>query len=229
MIPTRRSAFALARGAGLGYHTPVPETAQTTAKSKLTVFLVILIVVLYLLDQTTKWYIVLNFPYDWTTEIGLRIDRVIADSSIMNFNIVRVHNTGVAFGTGNGTVWAPFLFLGVQVAALIWLYRLFRKGFFCTTMLKFAWALITVGVLGNMTDRLLQGFFRPGAESLGFFRNLINGYVVDFLDFSFPWLDHYHWPSFNVADSCVCVAAALFLISCFTMPKEEKEKAKDKA
>ena len=207
----------------------MPETAPPAAKSKLTALLVVLIVVLYLLDQTTKWYIVLNFPYDWTTEIGLRIDRVIADSSIMNFNIVRVHNTGVAFGTGNGTVWAPFLFLGVQVAALIWLYRLFRKGFFCTTMLKFAWALITVGVLGNMTDRLLQGFFRPGAESLGFFRNLINGYVVDFLDFSFPWLDHYHWPSFNVADSCVCVAAALFLISCFTMPKEEKEKAKDKA
>ena len=207
----------------------MPETAPPAAKSKLTAFLVVLIVVLYLLDQTTKWYIVLNFPYDWATNMCLRIDRVIEGSAIMDFNIVRVHNTGVAFGTGNGTAWAPFLFLGVQVAALIWLYRLFRKGFFCTTMLKFAWALITVGVLGNMTDRLLQGFFRPGAESLGFFRNLINGYVVDFLDFSFPWLDHYHWPSFNVADSCVCVAAALFLISCFTMPKEEKEKAKDKA
>ena len=206
----------------------MPETAPPAAKSKLTALLVVLIVVLYLLDQTTKWYIVLNFPYDWTTDMCLRIDRVIEGSAIMDFNIVRVHNTGVAFGTGNGTAWAPFLFLGVQVAALIWLYRLYRRGFFCTTMLKYAWALITVGVLGNMTDRLVQGFFRPGAEALGFFQNLINGYVVDFLDFSFPWLDHYHWPSFNVADSCVCVAAALFLISCFTMPGE-KEKAKDKA
>ena len=212
----------------MGYHTPVPETAPPAAKSKLTALLVVLIVVLYLLDQTTKWYIVLNFPYDWATDMCLRIDRVIEGSTIMDFNIVRVHNTGVAFGTGNGTAWAPFLFLGVQVAALIWLYRLYRRGFFCTTMLKYAWALITVGVLGNMTDRLVQGFFRPGAEALGFFQNLINGYVVDFLDFSFPWLDHYHWPSFNVADSCVCVAAALFLISCFTMPGE-KEKAKEKA
>lgn len=207
----------------MGYYTRV----SAAEKNKLTVFLVILIMVLYALDQASKWYIVLNFPYDWTTDICLRIDRVIADSAVMDFNIVRVHNTGVAFGTGNGTAWAPFLFLGVQVAALVWLFCLYRKGFFSTTVLKFAWALITVGVLGNMTDRLVQGFFRPGAEALGFFQNLVNGYVVDFLDFSFPWLGHYHWPSFNVADSCVCVAAALFLISCFTMPHEEKDK-KDK-
>ena len=219
----------------MGYHTPVPEPAQTAAKSKLTVFLVVLIVVLYLLDQSSKWYIVLNFPYDWATDLCLRIDRVITDSSIVNFNIVRVHNTGVAFGTGNGTAWAPFLFLGVQVAALVWLHCLYRKGFFSTKVLKFAWALITVGVLGNMTDRLVQGFFRPGAEALGFFQNLVNGYVVDFLDFSFPWIktemfpQGYHWPSFNVADSCVCVAAALFLISCFTGAREDKEKTKDKA
>lgn len=220
-----RAAFALARAGGLGYHTRV----SAAKNNKLTVFLVILIVVLYALDQASKWYIVLNFPYDWATDLCLRIDRVIADSGIMNFNIVRVHNTGVAFGTGNGTAWAPFLFLGVQVVALVWLFHLYRKGFFSTTVLKFAWALITVGVLGNMTDRLVQGFFRPGAETLGFFQNLVNGYVVDFLDFSFPWLDHYHWPSFNVADSCVCVAAALFLISCFTMPREDKEKEKGQA
>ena len=154
-----RAAFALARARGLGYHTRV----SAAKNNKLTVFLVILIVVLYALDQASKWYIVLNFPYDWATDLCLRIDRVIADSGIMNFNIVRVHNTGVAFSTDNGTAWAPFLFLGVQVVALVWLFHLYRKGFFSTTVLKFAWALITVGVLGNMTDRLVQGFFRPGA------------------------------------------------------------------
>ena len=118
----------------MGYHTRV----SAAVKNKLTVILVILIVVLYALDQASKWYIVLNFPYDWATDLCLRIDRVIADSDIMNFNIVRVHNTGVAFGTGNGTAWAPFLFLGVQVVALVWLTALYRKGFFTTRLMKAA-------------------------------------------------------------------------------------------
>ena len=53
--------------------------------------------------------------------------------------------------------------------------------------------------------------------------------MVDFLDFSFPWIKTemfpmgYHWPSFNVADSCVCIAAALFIISSFFMKSEEKK------
>lgn len=203
-------------------------------KNRFTISLVVMIAVLYVLDQLTKWYIVLNFPFDWEHEFSTRVDPVIQGSGIMNFNIVRVHNTGVAFGTGNGTAWAPFLFLGIQVAALVWLTRLFRSGFFATRALKFAWAFIMAGVLGNMTDRLLQGFFRPGAEALGFFENLTRGYVVDFLDFSFPWIQTemfpygYHWPSFNVADSCVCIAAALFLVSGFLAPKESKEKKDEK-
>ena len=70
----------------------------------------------------------------------------------------------------------------------------------------------------------------PGAEDKGFFTNLMSGYVVDFLDFSFPWIKTemfplgYHWPSFNVADSCVCIAAALFVISSFFMKPEEQKK-----
>jgi signal peptidase II len=59
----------------------------------------------------------------------------------------------------------------------------------------------------------------------------MSGYVVDFLDFSFPWIKTemfpygYHWPSFNVADSCVCIAAALFIISSFFVKNEEGKKA----
>lgn len=186
-----------------------------------------MVAALYALDQATKWYIVLHYDFDWFSGFCRTITPVWSND-FSHFNLVRVHNTGVAFGTGNGTVWAPFVFLGVQVAALVWLTVLFRRGVFVTRTLKAAWAFIMAGVLGNMTDRLLQGFFIPGAETLGFFRNLVNGYVVDFLDFSFPWIpvegwpDGYHWPSFNVADSCVCIAAALFLISSFLMPSEKK-------
>ena len=60
-------------------------------------------------------------------------------------------------------------------------------------------ALLASGIVGNLTDRLLHG------------------YVVDFLDVILPWYGH--WPAFNVADSCICVAAILFLISGFVAPK----------
>lgn len=195
---------------------------------RVSLWLILLIASLYLLDQLTKWAIVLSFPYDWAHSFSSKIIPVIQGSEFMNFCLVRVHNTGVAFGTGHGTIWAPFVFLCVQVVALVWFYRLFRKGFFSTRCLRVAWALITTGILGNMTDRLLQGFFIPGAENKGFFTNLMSGYVVDFLDFSFPWIQTatfpygYHWPSFNVADSCVCIAAGLFIISSFLVKKEDE-------
>ncbi len=207
--------------------TPAP------AKTHIPLALILMVVLLYLLDQVSKWLIVLNFelpsPY-WLDRMP-----VIAGSSVMNFDIVRVHNSGVAFGFGNGTAWAPCVFLGLQVLALVLLVVFFRKGFFNTKLMRLAWGFIMVGVLGNMTDRLLQGFFLPGAGELGFWQNLANGYVVDFLDCSFPWIVTeafpygYHWPSFNVADSCVCIAAALFFIAGFFMPKEEGKDAPKEA
>lgn len=220
------------------------------SKHRPTRCLILSVIGLYLLDQVTKWVIVLNFIPPDDLHAGYVLDRVpvISGSSIMNFDLVRLHNNGVAFGMGNGTEWAPFLFLGVQIVALILLWVLYRRGFFFNKLLQWAWAFITAGVLGNMTDRLTQGFFLPGAEQLSFFENLINGYVVDFLDFSFPWITKlyvpdfslpfpwlaelefpwgYHWPSFNVADSCVCIAAGLFLISAF-LPHPKAKDAEDK-
>ena len=188
--------------------------------SRATLWCIALIVLLYALDQITKWYVVLHYRMP-IMNIFMDGTPVLQKNGILHFSIVRVHNMGVAFGMGNGTVWAPFVFLGVQVVALVALICLYVKNYFRTRALKLAWALVMVGVLGNMTDRLLQGFFLPGADSLGFWEKLRMGYVVDFLDFSFPWLASesfprgYHWPSFNVADSCVCVAAAIFIIVAF--------------
>lgn len=197
-------------------------------KQRTTLYLILLIICLYLLDQASKWYIVFN--YELPTPYYLDRTPIITESAFMNFDIVRLHNTGVAFGMGNGTAWAPILFLGVQVVALVLLLVGYRHNFFCTKMLKVAWAFIMAGVLGNMTDRLTQGFFLPGAEKLSFMQNLLNGYVVDFLDCSFPFIPTetfpmgYHWPAFNVADSCVCIAAGLFLIASFLPHPQEAKK-----
>ncbi len=207
---------------------------STAARHRFPAWVLLTILALYLLDQVSKWWVVFSFepPTPWW------LDRVsvIAGSAIMNFDLVRLHNNGVAFGAGSGTAWAPYVFLSIQVIALIGLVWFFRKGVFSTRLLKLAWALIMTGVIGNMTDRLLQGFFLPGADQLNFWENLTRGYVVDFLDCSFPWIvteafpHGYHWPAFNVADSCVCIAATLFVIASFITPaprEEEKEAAQE--
>ena len=55
--------------------------------------------------------------------------------------------------------------------------------------------LLYAGIVGNMIDRLLRG------------------YVIDFLDFH--WRDAWHFPCFNVADSCITVAAAILVALSF--------------
>lgn len=136
-------------------------------------------------------------------------------------NITRVHNTGVAFGLGNGTAWSSYLFLAVPILAIVTLIILYRKNFFHTVWLKLAYVLLLAGVAGNLTDRLIQGFLLPYQEGHGFFTKLMNGYVVDFIDVTIPVIN-YRWPAFNVADSCIFVAAIIFFIaSIFSAKKKE--------
>lgn len=136
--------------------------------------------------------------------------------------ITRVHNTGVAFGLGNGTEWSSYLFMAIPILAIIALIVLYRKNFFHTVWLKLAYVLLLAGVAGNLTDRLVQGFLLPYQETHSFFTKLMNGYVVDFIDVTIPVID-YRWPAFNVADSCIFVAAIIFFIaSIFSARKKEE-------
>ena len=66
---------------------------------------------------------------------------------------------------------------------------------------------ITGGALGNLVDRV-----RLGA-------------VIDFLDFH---LGVHHWPAFNVADSFICIGAAVIMLHGLFYPekKENKEQVK---
>ena len=185
---------------------------------------------LYLLDQITKWAIVLNFhpPVRYVVDgktYGQMDQTPVLDGFL---NIVRVHNTGVAFGFGNGTAWSTYVFLAIPIIAIIVILRFFKKGIvFTTPLTRLCGALILTGVLGNLTDRLVQGFLLPGAEHLGFWANLARGYVVDFIDVTVPFTQ-YHWPSFNVADSCISIAAVLLFFICMKKPEEQKQPADGK-
>ncbi len=213
----------------------VPETSVQGGKLSPSRGLVILIAALYVLDQAAKWWIVLNFrhPIVFTDGFSMAADRlpvITGGWGLLHLTITRVHNTGVAFGLGNGTAWSSYVFLAVPLLALAGLYALFRRGFFETKLLRVSWAFITAGILGNVTDRLVQGFFVKGSGTLSFWDRLMNGYVVDFIDVSLPWITSpdwpggYHWPAFNVADSCICIAAAIFFIAGIASDLSKKKK-----
>ncbi len=161
---------------------------------------------LFAIDQWTKWAILQRFPAPGMHE-------PVVDGF---FNLVRVHNTGMAFGLFNGNPYANWIFGAIGIAAMGLIFLLWRKGLFPDRLSQFAGALLIAGILGNFTDRILPG----------------RGYVVDFLDFKLPLYDKLvpssggHFPSFNVADSCICVAAGLLIISSILQARAEKRAGK---
>jgi signal peptidase II len=104
------------------------------------------------------------------------------------FYLVHVGNTGAAWSqfTGRSPMLAA-LAIATLVAIYCWRQALgLRDG---ATQVCFG--LLCGGVLGNLTDRILHG------------------HVVDFIDLHFG---SYVYPTFNVADSGICVGIALYLI-----------------
>jgi signal peptidase II len=168
---------------------------------------------LYVLDQVTKFWTVATFPPPWQAP---RANIAVIENF---FHLVRVHNQGVAFGFGNGTAWAPIVFTVVPLIALTLIRVFWKKGVFHHPLSKIAVALLLCGIFGNLSDRLVQGFLLEEFKTASFWQRLSEGYVVDFLSFKLPLYDklvpssHGWWPSFNVADSCICIAAALLFIS----------------
>ena len=157
---------------------------------------------LYVLDQITKWLIVWNYK-----EPNLQLHLVDRTEVISGFfEIVRVHNTGVAFGRFNGEAWANYVFGAVAFGAVVVSGILWRKGAFPIKTSQLAIFLLFPGILGNLTDRF------------------VHGYVVDFLSFDLGFMV---WPSFNVADACICVAAGLLAISAFLEPRVAKATAEE--
>jgi signal peptidase II len=107
------------------------------------------------------------------------------------FNIVRWHNTGAAFSFLAGAPgWQRWFFTGVGLIAAVFIVWMLRKHG-TQRVFSAALALILGGALGNVIDRVWHG------------------HVVDFIQVhAFGW----YFPSFNVADSAICVGAALLIL-----------------
>ncbi len=148
---------------------------------KKTHFYILLIAILIVLDQATKWLIARN---------------VVLYSSLKVipgfFNITHIRNKGAIFGAFSQTD-KPLVFVSLTAAsfiALVLVVYYFYKTPASERGLKLALSLILAGALGNLVDRLFRG------------------YVIDFLDF---YIKNRHWPFFNVADSCITIGAVLLL------------------
>jgi signal peptidase II len=174
------------------------------AKMTFPKLLLFLTLPLYVLDQITKFWTVAKFPPP--SPYGITEMPVIENV----FYLVRVHNQGVAFGFGNGSAWAPIVFMVVPIFALTLIRIFWKKGVFKHLISQVAVALLLCGIFGNLTDRLVQGFLLEEFRSASIWERLTQGYVVDFLSVQLPFYGR--WPAFNVADSCICIAAFLLFI-----------------
>lgn len=105
------------------------------------------------------------------------------------FNLVMVWNYGVSFGMfSHPERWMVYVLIAVALAIvgfmLHWLWRAEKM------WVALALGLVIGGALGNVIDRL-----RFGA-------------VADFFDVH---VAGYHWPAFNIADSCIFIGVALLI------------------
>ncbi len=186
---------------------------------------------LYVLDQATKAWTVANFSEPPLGAFASRDMPWMIVPEVLHW--IRVHNQGVAFGLGNGTDWAPIVFLLVPIVALTVIRIFWKKGVFNHPISKVAIALLLCGIFGNLTDRLVQGFLLENVSDSSLWHRFASGYVVDFISLKLPFYDKIvpssggWWPTFNVADSCICIAAFLLFIGGFfeEKMKERAEKA----
>ncbi len=123
-------------------------------------------------------------------ERGLALYQSVAVLPVLE--ITRLHNPGAAFSfLANAAGWQRWLFtalaLTVSIVLTLWLSRIERG----SKLLAGAVALILGGALGNVIDRLRLG------------------QVIDFI--YVHWEQHY-FAAFNVADSSICIGAALLLL-----------------
>lgn len=109
-------------------------------------------------------------------------------------NFTLVYNYGVAFSLFSepNSHWHTIFLISLSGGVVLWMaiWLFFLKP--TEKSLALGLSLIMGGALGNLIDRI------------------VHGYVIDFLDVH---LGNLHWPVFNVADSAVCLGAALLFFA----------------
>lgn len=168
-------------------------------------FLIAIALPLYALDQLTKWWVYTHFALLPTRDNIARFPETVARTAHLPldydvipgwFQIVHWGNTGAAFSMLSDYPW---LFIIIGIAAFFGLLIAWKKNVFTDVPSRLAVPLLLAGIAGNITDRFAHG------------------YVVDFLLFYLHlpvlYTAENPFPAFNVADSCIFVAASLLIFA----------------
>jgi len=145
---------------------------------------IVLIVIFILGDQWTKNLVVNNLEL---------YERVNITSF---FDIILLYNTGAAFSLfafDTGSQRIPLILISIFVSVYL-LGFLIKHASSNHCALNLSISMIAGGALGNLVDRITQG------------------YVVDFLLF---YYENWYFPAFNVADSLITIGMMIFLIDNF--------------
>lgn len=148
---------------------------------------------------------------------------IVLIDDVLTFTLA--YNKGGAFGmlAGEDGVWRRPFFLLVSAGASLFIISLYRKIQPNQWALRWGLPLVLGGALGNFADRLTKGK------------------VVDFVDYRAGWVESMneliakvnptwhvtsHWPTFNVADICICVGVGLMVVDMFTTGGQQAQAAK---
>ncbi len=108
------------------------------------------------------------------------------------FDFQLVYNRGAAFGLlSKAGGWQIYFFAVIGIFVCLAIVYYLRKLKSHETQIAIAFALILGGAVGNLFDRIYQG------------------YVVDFIHWFYQG---WHWPNFNIADSAITIGAVLLLM-----------------
>jgi signal peptidase II len=146
------------------------------------------------LDQLTKQLVLATLPLHESREL---VPGFLA--------LTHVHNRGAAFGflSNANLPYQAVLFSALSLVALgaiaLYAYKLPPS----QRWTQLALALIMGGAVGNLIDRMIRG------------------YVIDFVD---VYWRTYHWPAFNVADSCISIGVIMLILELLRPAPVESEK-----
>ncbi|WP_348945017.1 signal peptidase II [Chitinibacter sp. FCG-7] len=115
------------------------------------------------------------------------------------FNLTLAYNPGAAFSfLADAGGWQRHFFTGLALVVSVVIVFLLKKHEaerrYATSL-----ALILGGAIGNAIDRM------------------VFGHVIDFIQFHYQ---SWYYPSFNIADSAICIGAALMVIDSFKKDKQ---------
>ena len=142
--------------------------------------------VLIVVDQYTKFMVTLHIPLNYSVEV---IEGL--------FNLTHIRNSGVAFGlfADQQSEYKALIFIVISTIAILAILIIFHQNPKEKKLVQTGLILIFSGAIGNLIDRTLHG------EVIDFFDFIINGY---------------HFPAFNIADSCITIGVALMVADLFS-------------